>query len=69
MTADDKYSLCKKGILQQPIQMDLCQKQNIFSQLRPSAVKLTFNFQHLEKKSEHHGAYFPKLQTANNAVT
>ena len=61
LTADDKYSLCNKGNLQQPIKMDLCEKQNIPSQFSPAFVKFTFNFQNFEKKPEPHGACFPKL--------
>ena len=49
LTADDKYSLCNKDILQQLIQMELCKKQKLLPQLSAASVKFTFNFQHFEK--------------------
>ena len=50
LIAYDKYSLCNKDNLQQPIQMKLCKKQKVFSQLPAASLKFIFNFQHFEKK-------------------
>ena len=36
--------------------MDFCWKKKILSQLSATSVKLTFNFEHLEKKPEPHDA-------------
>ena len=49
VTADDKYSLCNKHNLQQPIQMELCKKQKLLFQISAASVKFTFNFEHFEK--------------------
>ena len=50
LTTNDMYSLCNKDNLQQRIQMELCKKQKLLSQLSARSVKYTFNFQHFEKK-------------------
>ena len=49
LTPDNKFSLCNKDNFQQPIQIELCKKQKLLSQLSAASAKLTFNFQHVEK--------------------
>ena len=49
LTADDKYSLCNKDNLQQPIHMKFCKKQKLLPELSTASVKFTFNFQYFEK--------------------
>ena len=61
LTPDNKYSLCNKDNLQQPIQMELCKKQKLLSQLPAASVKLTFNFQHFEKKDESDAACISEI--------
>ena len=61
LTADDKYSLCNKDNLQQPIQMELSNKQNFFSQLSAASVKFTFQFHHFEEKMSLMALLFRKL--------
>ena len=46
LTADDRYSLCNKDNLQQPIQMELCKKQKLLSRLSTESVEVKFYFQH-----------------------
>ena len=50
MTADDKYSLCNKENVQQPIQMELSKKQKTFPEFVASVLTCTTNFEHFEKK-------------------
>ena len=49
VTADDKYSLLYRDNLTQPIQMQLCQKQNIFSEFFSQRVKSSLTFEHFQK--------------------
>ena len=62
LTADDRYSLCNKDNLQQPIQMELCKKQKFLSRLSAESVEVKFNFQHFEKKDEPRGACFSAIK-------
>ena len=61
LTAEEKCSLCNKDNLQQQIQMELCKKQKLLSQLSAAPLILTFNFQHFEKNHESHGTCFSKI--------
>ena len=54
MTANDKYSLPNSANLRQPIQMQLCKKQKVFSQIFVVFLKSTSNFQHGQKKYDNH---------------
>ena len=54
LTADDKYSLIKRGNLTQPIQILLSQKEKTFSPFLSSFFKSTLNFEHFQKKDEPH---------------
>ena len=49
LTTDDKYSLLNKDNSTQPIQMQLPQKQNIFSEFFSRFLKSIWNFEHLNK--------------------
>ena len=61
LTADDKYSLCNKDLLQQPIEIELCKKQKLICQLSAASARFTFNLQHFEKQDEPRGAFFSKV--------
>ena len=50
----DKYSLSNRDNLQQPFQMQLSEKQEIFSQFFFAFLKSTLNFEHFPKKEEPH---------------
>ena len=54
MTADDKYSLCNKENVQQPIQMELSKKQKNFPEFVASVLTYTANFEYFEKKDDPH---------------
>ena len=56
-----KHSLCNKDNLQKPIQMELCKKQQLLSQLSAASLEFIFKFHHFEKKGEPHGACFPEI--------
>ena len=53
-TADDKYSLLNRDNLIKPIQMQLCQKQNLFSQFLSRVLKSRLYFECFLKKYEPH---------------
>ena len=50
MTANEHYSFRSKKIIQEPIQLQLSQKQNFFSQFFAGFLKSTRNFEHLQKR-------------------
>ena len=52
LTADDKYSLFNKDILQQPIEIQLSTKQKTFCLLFSEFLKCSSNFQHFFKKDD-----------------
>ena len=52
VTADDKYSVLYRDNSTQPIQMHLCQKQNIFSEFFSQRVKSSLTFEHFWKKDD-----------------
>ena len=53
-TVNDKHYLPKRHNLTQPIQIELSQKQNIFSEFFFPLEKSMLNFKHLQKKDEPH---------------
>ena len=52
LAVNDKHYLLNRGNLQQPIQMQLCQKQKKFSEFFFSFLKSWWNFKHLTKKHD-----------------
>ena len=57
LTANGKYPVQGCENLQLPIQMQLSDKQNNFSQFFVPFLESTSNFKHFEKKDDRH-AYF-----------
>ena len=53
LTADDKYSLINRGILKQPIQMQLSQKEETFSDYFTKVSKTVLNFEYFQKNDSH----------------
>ena len=49
-----KYSLLNRENLKEPIQLQLSQKQNLFSQFVAAVLKARLNFEHLQKRDDHH---------------
>ena len=54
LTADDKYSLVKRDNLRKPIQMQLSQEQESFSQFLFEFLKGSLNFEHFQSEDEPH---------------
>ena len=54
LTADDKYSLLNRRNLMEPIMILLSLKKNTFSDFFSSFLKYTLNFEHFQKKDDHH---------------
>ena len=52
LTADDKHYLLNRENLTQPVQIQLFQKQKIFSEFFIPFLQSIFNFQYLPKKDE-----------------
>ena len=46
LTDDDKYSLLYRDLLKQPIQIQLCQKQNTFSEFFSAFLKSILYLEH-----------------------
>ena len=69
LAAADKYSLCNKKNLTQPIQMKLSKKQKIFPQFFSPFLKFTSNLKHFERKMCLIPYVCPKLMTAKGVVS
>ena len=54
LTTHDKHYLLNRDNLTQPIQIQLSQKQKIFSELFFAFLKSILNFKHLPKKDDRH---------------
>ena len=52
LTVNNKCSVLNRDNLQQHFQMQLCQKQKIFSDFLFALSKLRFNFEHFQKKKK-----------------
>ena len=61
LTADDKYSLINRGILKQPIQMQLSQKEETFSDYFTKVSKTVLNFEYFQKKDDSHIPYSSEI--------
>ena len=54
LTVNDKHYLLNRDNLTQPIQIELSQKQKIFSEFFLAFLKSILNFQHLPKNDDSH---------------
>ena len=61
LSADGKYSLLNRDNLTQPIQMQLCRKQNPFSEFFSAVLKSGLNFEHFPKKDHSHSWDITKI--------
>ena len=52
LAVNDKHYLLNRGILRQPIQMQLSQKQKTFPEFFFEFLKSLLNFKHLPKKDD-----------------
>ena len=69
-TADDKYSLLNRDNLTQPIEIQLSQKQKIFSEFFFCSFEIYIKFWTISKKKMTFIAdVFPKLRTPKNVIS
>ena len=68
LTVGDKYSLLNGDILKPPIQMQLSQKENFFSQFLSAFLKSRSNLEHFQEKMTLTPDAFLKLRTPKNMV-
>ena len=68
LTADDKYSPISRDKWMQTIQMDLCQKQDIFSEFFCAFFESALNFGLFQKKMTLISYVFPKLLTTKDVL-
>ena len=68
LTADGRYSLISKNKWMQTIQMHLCQKPKIFSELFCAFFEFVLNFEHFQKKMTLIAYVFPKLPTTKDVL-
>ena len=68
LTADDKYSLISRDNWMQTIQMQLSQKQNVFSEFFFAFFESALNFEPFQKKMTVIAYVFPKLPTTKNVL-
>ena len=68
LTGRDSYSLCNRDNLQQPFQMPLSHKQEIFSEFSFAFLKSTLNFEHFPKKEQHHTWFISEITDAEKGL-
>ena len=67
-TADDKYSLIRRENWMQTFQMNLSQKQKVFSEFFSAFFESALTFEHFQKKMTLIASVFPKLPTTKNVL-
>ena len=60
LPVDEKHYLLNRENLARSIQMQLYQKQKIFSQLSFALLKSLLNYKHLPKKGDRHSSYISR---------
>ena len=68
-TADDKYSLISRDNWKETIQIQLPQKQNIFSTFSCAFFESALNFEYFQKIMTLIAYVFPKLPTTKDGLT
>ena len=68
LTGPDKYSLRNRDNIQQPFQMQLSQKQEIFSEYFFAFLKATLNFQRFPKKEELQSGFISEIKDAEKGA-
>ena len=59
--ADDNYSLVNRDNSTQPIQIQLSQKEDLFSWFFSAFLKFSLNFEHFQQKDDPHSRCFLKI--------
>ena len=68
MTGRDKYYLRNRDNLQQPFQLQLSQKQEIFTECFFEFLKSTLNFERFPKKEEPHSWFISEIKDPEKGV-
>ena len=68
MDADDKYPFLNREKLTIPIQMQLSQKQKIFSEFFAAFLKLRLNLEHFGRKYDPHKFCISEITDSKNVV-
>ena len=68
LATDEKYPVVNRDNLTIPIQMQLSQKQNTFSELPPAFLKLNLNYEYFEKKYDKHKFCISEITDSENVV-
>ena len=68
LTCREKYSIRNGDNLQQPFQMRLSQKEEIFSQFFLAFLKSTLNFEHFPKKEEPQSWFISEITDGKKAL-
>ena len=68
LTGRDKYSLRNRDNLQQPFQMQLSQKQEIFSEFFFAFLTSTLTFEHFPKNEQPHSLFISEIKYAEKGV-
>ena len=68
LAADEKNPVLNRDNLTIPIQMQLFQKENIFSQFPSEFFKSSFNFKHFEKKGDPRGFSILEFTDSKNKI-
>ena len=63
-----KYSLLNRENLKEPIQLQLSQKQNIFSQFVAAFLKCRLNLEHLQKRDDPHSWCISEITDSKKRV-
>ena len=66
--ADDKYPVVNRESLAVPIEIQLLQKQETFSDLLSEFLKSTLNFQYFEKNNDSHRFSVSEITDSQNVV-
>ena len=66
LTTGDNYSVVSRENSMQTIQMDLSQKQKVFSEFFTAFFEFAINFEHFQKKMNFIAYVFPKLPTTKH---
>ena len=68
LAADEKYPVLNRDNLKIPIQMQLSQKQKIFSEILSEFLKSRLNFEHLWKKHDPHSFCSSEMRDSENVL-
>ena len=68
LAADEKYPVLNRDNLTIPIQMQLSQKNKIFSQLFAAFSKSTLNFKYFERKYDPQSICVSEIKDSKNLV-